>query len=46
MRHYNEFQANLPATLGAADLEPAEQGLFDRDNLMAQFLEKRATLAA
>jgi hypothetical protein len=24
MRHYGEFRANLPATLRAADLEPAE----------------------
>jgi hypothetical protein len=45
MRHYSEFQANLPAMLRAADLEPAELGFFDRANLMAQFLETRATLA-
>lgn len=45
MRHYGEFQANLPAMLRAADLEPAELGFFDRANLMAQFLETRATLA-
>jgi hypothetical protein len=44
MRHYSEFQANLPAILRAADLEPAELGFFDRANLMAQFLETRATL--
>ena len=42
MRHYREFQANLPAMLRAADLEPAELGFFDRANLMAQFLETRA----
>jgi len=45
MRHYIEFQANLPAMLRAADLEPAELGFFDRANLMAQFLETRAALA-
>lgn len=45
MRHYGEFQANLPAMLRAADLELAELGFFDRANLMAQFLETRATLA-
>jgi len=45
MRHYSEFQVNLPAMLRAADLEPAELGFFDRANLMAQFLERRATLA-
>ena len=45
MRHYLEFQANLPAMLRAADLEPAELGFFDRANLMAQFLETRAALA-
>ena len=45
MRHYREFQANLPAMLRVADLEPAELGFFDRANLMAQFLETRATLA-
>jgi len=45
MRHYSEFQANLPAMLRATDLEPAELGFFDRANLMAQFLETRATLA-
>jgi hypothetical protein len=45
MRHYSEFQANLPAVLGAADLEPAELGFCDRANLMAHFLETRATLA-
>ncbi len=45
MRHYGEFQANLPAMLRAADLEPAELGFFDRANLMAQFLETRAALA-
>jgi hypothetical protein len=45
MRHYSEFQANLPAMLRAADLEPAELGFFDRANLMAQFLETRAVLA-
>jgi hypothetical protein len=45
MRHYQEFQANLPAMLRAADLEPAELGFFDRANLMAQFLETRAALA-
>ena len=45
MRHYSEFQANLQAMLRAADLEPAELGFFDRANLMAQFLETRATLA-
>jgi hypothetical protein len=45
MRHYSEFQANLPAMLRAADLEPAELGFFDRANLMAQFLETRAALA-
>lgn len=45
MRHYREFQANLPAMLRAADLEPAELGFFDRANLMAQFLETRAALA-
>jgi hypothetical protein len=45
MRHYSEFEANLPAMLRAADLEPAELGFFDRANLMAQFLERRATLA-
>ena len=44
MRHYGEFQANLPAMLRAADLEPAELGFFDRANLMAQFLETRAAL--
>jgi hypothetical protein len=46
MRHYSEFQANLPAMLRAADLEPAELGFFDRANLMAQFLETRSALAA
>jgi len=45
MRHYSEFQINLPAMLRAADLEPAELGFFDRANLMAQFLERRAALA-
>jgi hypothetical protein len=30
MRHYSEFQANLPAMPCAADLEPAELGFFDR----------------
>ena len=45
MRHYIEFQANLPAMLRAADLEPAELGFFDRANLMAQFPETRAALA-
>ena len=45
MRHYSEFQSNLPAMLRAADLEPAELGFFDRANLMAEFLEKRAALA-
>ena len=45
MRHYREFEANLPAMLRAADLEPAELGFFDRANLMAQFLETRASLA-
>jgi hypothetical protein len=45
MRHYGEFQANLPAMLRAADLEPAELGFFDRANLMAQFLKTRAALA-
>jgi hypothetical protein len=45
MRHYQEFRANLPAMLRAADLEPAELGFFDRANLMAQFLETRAALA-
>lgn len=45
MRHYGEFQANLPAMLRAADLEPVELGFFDRANLMAQFLETRAALA-
>jgi hypothetical protein len=45
MRHYEEFRANLPAMLRAADLEPAELGFFDRANLMAQFLETRAGLA-
>lgn len=44
MRHYSEFQANLPAMLRAADLEPPELGFFDRANLMAQFLETRAAL--
>lgn len=44
MKHYREFQGNLPAMLRAADLEPAELGFFDRANLMAQFLETRATL--
>ena len=28
MRHYGEFQANLPAMLRAADLEPAELGFL------------------
>lgn len=45
MKHHREFQDNLPAMLHAADLEPAELGFFDRANLMAQFLETRATLA-
>jgi hypothetical protein len=45
MRHYSEFQADLPAMLRAADLEPAELGFFDRANLMAQFLETRAAMA-
>ena len=45
MRHHSEFQANLPAMLRAGDHEPAEQGFFDRANLMAQFLETRAALA-
>ena len=45
MRHYSEFQANLPAMLRVADLEPVELGFFDRANLMAQFLETRAALA-
>jgi hypothetical protein len=45
MRHYSEFQANLPAMLRTADLEPAELGFFDRANLMAQFLGTRAALA-
>lgn len=44
MRHYGEFQVNLPAMLRAADLEPQELGFFDRANLMAQFLETRAAL--
>ena len=44
MRHYSEFQADLPAMLRAADLEPAELGFFHRANLVAQFLETRATL--
>ena len=45
MRHYGEFQVNLPAMLRAADLEPLELGFFDRANLMAQFLETRAALS-
>jgi hypothetical protein len=45
MRHYGEFEVNLPAMLHAGDLEPAELGFFDRANLMAQFLETRASLA-
>jgi hypothetical protein len=45
MRHYSEFQSNLPAMLRAADLEPAELGFFDRANLMAEFLERRVALA-
>ena len=45
MRHYGEFQANLPAMLRAIHLEPVELGFFDRANLIAQFLETRATLA-
>lgn len=45
MRSYNQFEANLPAMLRAADLEQAELGFFDRANLMAQFLETRASLA-
>jgi hypothetical protein len=45
MRHYREFEANLPAMLRAADLEPAELGFFDRANLMAEFLARRAALA-
>jgi hypothetical protein len=45
MRHYEEFQTNLPAMLRAADREPAELRFFDRANLMAQFLETRAALA-
>jgi hypothetical protein len=44
MRHYSEFEANLPAMLRAADLERGELGFFDRANLMAQFLETRASL--
>lgn len=45
MKHYREFQDNLPAMLRAADLKPVELGFFDRANLMAQFLETRASLA-
>jgi hypothetical protein len=45
MRHYSEFQANLPAMLRAIDLESTELGFFDRANLMAEFLERRAALA-
>jgi hypothetical protein len=45
MRHYGEFQANLPAMLHAAALEPAELGFFDRANLMAQFLSTRTAQA-
>jgi hypothetical protein len=46
MRHYSEFEANLPAMLRVADLERAELGFFDHANLMAQFLETRASLVA
>ena len=42
MRHYSEFQANLPAMLRAADLEPAELGFFDRANLTWPSSCKRA----
>lgn len=45
MKHYQEFEHNLPAILGAADLEAAELGFFDRANLMAQFLQARTALA-
>jgi hypothetical protein len=44
MRSYNQFEASLPAMLLSADLEPAEPGFFDRANLMAQFLQTRASL--
>jgi len=45
MRSYSQFEANLPAMLRSADLEQAELGFFDRANLMAQFLQTRASLA-
>jgi len=44
MHSYDQFEANLPAMLRSADLEQAELGFFDRANLMAQFLQTRASL--
>jgi hypothetical protein len=44
MKHYGEFQANLPKMLVAAELESTELKFFDRANLMDTFLRKRATL--
>lgn len=44
MRHFHEFQDNLPAMLHSVQIESAEIGFFDRANLMAQFPETRAAL--
>jgi hypothetical protein len=46
MKHYGEFETNLPAILKAADIEPAELGFFDRANFMDQFLQRRAALTS
>lgn len=46
MKHHGEFEANLPAMLRAAELEPAELGFFDRANFMNEFLQQRAARVA
>ena len=46
MKHYGEFETNLPAILEAADIEPAELGFFDRANFMDQFLQRGAALTS
>jgi len=45
MKHYAEFQANLPDILRKAELEAAEIGFFDRANFMDEFIRQRAALA-
>ena len=46
MKHYREFEANLPAMLAVAEIEPSELVFFDRANFMDQFLRRRAALIA